>query len=174
MIDHFRTLARYHVWATRTLLEQSIARLSETDYRRDCGLFFQSIHGTLNHLLVGEHLLWFSRFERGVSPGGIALDDEAETNRQRLSERLLAAAQDWEPYICTLTDERLAGNFSYTSSKGVALTLPFSATLAHVFNHATHHRGQISAALTMMGHPGPVLDMVYMLQDEQARSRQQQ
>lgn len=32
------------------------------DYRRDVGLFFRSIHSTLNHLLVGEHLLWFVRF----------------------------------------------------------------------------------------------------------------
>ena len=45
-------------------------------------------------------------------------------------------------------------------------TLPFGATLAHVFNHNTHHRGQITAALTAMGQPAPELDMVYMLQAE--------
>jgi hypothetical protein len=42
--------------------------------------------------------------------------------------------------------------------------LAFAATLAHVFNHSTHHRGQITAALTAMGQPAPELDMVYMLQ----------
>ncbi len=45
-------------------------------------------------------------------------------------------------------------------------SLPFAATLAHVFNHRTHHRGQITAALTAMGQPAPELDMVYMLQAE--------
>lgn len=42
-------------------------------------------------------------------------------------------------------------------------------TLGHVFNHGTHHRGQISAALTSLGQPAPELDLVTMLQGEQAR-----
>jgi len=45
-------------------------------------------------------------------------------------------------------------------------SLTFAAALAHVFNHSTHHRGQITAALTAMGQPAPELDMVYMLQAE--------
>jgi uncharacterized damage-inducible protein DinB len=44
--------------------------------------------------------------------------------------------------------------------------LPFAATLAHVFNHSTHHRGHIAAAMTAMGQPAPELDMVYMLEAE--------
>ena len=45
-------------------------------------------------------------------------------------------------------------------------SLPFAATLWHVFNHSTQHRGQITAALTAMGQPAPEFDMVYMLQAE--------
>ena len=44
--------------------------------------------------------------------------------------------------------------------------LAFAATLVHVFNHSTHHRGHIAAALTAMAQPAPELDMVYMLQAE--------
>ena len=44
--------------------------------------------------------------------------------------------------------------------------LAFAATLAHVFNHSTHQRRQITAALTARGQPAPELDMVYMLQAE--------
>jgi uncharacterized damage-inducible protein DinB len=164
LADHFRTLARYHVWATRKLLEEHVAMLTEADYRRDCGLFFKSIHGTLNHLLVAEHQLWFSRFALGVSPGGVALNAEAEPDRTRLAERLLSAARAWEPFVETLPEDRFGSMFSYATSKGMPATLPYAATLAHVFNHSTHHRGQITAALTMMGHAGPELDLVYMLQ----------
>ena len=170
--DHFRTLARYHVWATRRLLEQHIALLTDADYRRDCGLFFNSIHGTLNHLLVGEGLLWQRRFIDGVSPSGVQLDDEAEPDRARLAQRLIDVAQAWPPYIERLTETDFDRPFHYATSKGEPTATPFGATLAHVFNHATHHRGQITAALTMMGHPSPVLDLVYMLRDPaQAASR---
>ncbi|TMH10097.1 MAG: damage-inducible protein DinB, partial [Betaproteobacteria bacterium] len=60
MKNYFATLARYNAWATRKLYEH-VDSLSEDDYRRDAGLFFTSVHGTLNHLLV-SHLLWFRRF----------------------------------------------------------------------------------------------------------------
>ena len=50
--------------------------------------------------------------------------------------------------------------------RGTPASLPFAATLAHVFNHGTHHRGQITAALTALGQPCPELDLVYMLQQE--------
>jgi len=166
--DHFLTLARYHVWATRRLLDEHIALLMEADYRRDCGLFFKSIHGTLNHLLVGEGLLWQRRFIEGVSPAGLNLDDEVEPDRARLAQRLKEVVQAWLPYIERLSEADFGQPFHYATSKGEPISAPFAATLAHVFNHATHHRGQITAALTAMGHASPVLDLIYMLRDEAA------
>ena len=49
------------------------------------------------------------------------------------------------------------------------LGLPFALTLSHVFNHGTHHRAQITAAVTAMGHVCPELDLVWMLQAENAQ-----
>ena len=43
------------------------------------------------------------------------------------------------------------------------MSLPYAATLLHVFNHGTHHRGQVTAVLTSMGYPCTEMDMVYML-----------
>ena len=167
MQHHFLQLARYNQWATQRLLD-AVAVLPESDYRSDLGLFFRSIHGTLNHLLVGEHRLWFPRFAHGDSPR-LALDMEIETDRLALSHALLQGTLQWEPLIASWTPERLAGLLHYHTSKGVPQSLPFAATLAHVFNHGTHHRGQITAALTHMGHTCPVLDLVYFLQEEAAR-----
>ena len=47
--------------------------------------------------------------------------------------------------------------------------MPFAPALGHVFNHATHHRGQLTAAMTALGQPGPELDWVYLLQQESRR-----
>ena len=46
---HLLTLARYERWATAQLL-QHVDALDDDAYRRDVGLFFGSIHRTLNHL----------------------------------------------------------------------------------------------------------------------------
>jgi len=161
--DHFLTLARYNVWATRALLQQHVATLPDELYRRDAGLFFKSIHGTLNHLLVGEHTVWFPRFAEGVS-NRVALDAELEPDRERLLQRLVEGAERWPGLIERFDDARFAGTLDYTTTKGVPMSLPFAATLAHVFNHGTHHRGQITAALTAMGRPCPELDLVWLLQ----------
>ena len=195
MNAHFILLARYNAWATARLLG-SVAALSEADYRRDAGLFFKSIHGTLNHLLVGEHRLWFVRFSEGTSPR-VALDAELEPDRARLDARLReGAARCHElPFglprkgaVCgvarackvptllragALHPAPLRGNAipfhsvnrPCTTMRGTAASLPFAATLAHVFNHGTHHRGQITAVLTALGRPCPELDFVYYLQN---------
>lgn len=162
-VAHFTQLARYNVWATARLLG-AVGELPDADYRRDVGLFFQSIHGTLNHLLVGEHLLWFVRFAQGRSPT-MALDAEVEPDRARLDARLREGAAHWAPLIAAFGRDRWDGTLDYTTMRGTAASLPFAATLAHVFNHGTHHRGQISAALTALGRPCPVLDFVYYLQN---------
>jgi uncharacterized damage-inducible protein DinB len=163
---HFVQLARYNVWATQRLLD-AIAPVSEADYRRDLRLFFKSIHGTLNHLLVAEHLLWQRRFAHGESPS-VALDSEAEAERSRLAQVLMEGAATWEPLIASWPAARFDGRLNYTNMRGQAMSLPFASTLAHVFNHGTHHRGQISAALTQLGQPAPELDMVYFLQQQGA------
>jgi uncharacterized damage-inducible protein DinB len=161
---HFLTLARYNLWATRRLLD-AVALVPDAGYRRDLGLFFKSIHGTLNHLLVGEHLLWFCRFAESVSPR-IALNSEAEPGRARLAERLLEGASRWQPLIESWPVEHFDGVLHYATTRGQSVSSPLAATLAHVFNHGTHHRGQITAALTALGQPCPELDLIYMLREE--------
>ena len=165
--DHFATLARYNLWAVRKLCER-VDALSDGEYRRDSGLFFKSVHGTLNHLLVGEHAVWFPRFAQGVS-NSVALNTELEPERDRLRERLIEGAQRWLPLVASIPAPRFDATLDYTTTRGVPQSLPFAATLAHVFNHGTHHRGQITAAITAMGHACPEIDMVWMLQAESAR-----
>lgn len=164
--DQLRLLARYHLWATRELLRH-VDALPEADYRRDARLFFKSVHGTFNHLLLAEHEIWYRRFAEGASPA-IALDQEVEPDRRALHERLVEAALAWLPLLEVWPESRLLGQLEYRRLNGEPTTLPFAATLMHVFNHGTHHRGQVTAALTAMGRACPELDLVRMLQQEAA------
>ena len=167
MQDYFALLARYNLWATRRLYE-ALDTLPEVDYRGDTGLFFRSIHGTLNHLLVASDRIWYRRFAEGVSPRDVQLSDEIERDRQALQAALLRSAERWRELVAGFPAALYAGTITYTTMRGTAAVLPFAATLGHVFNHGTHHRGQITAALTARGHASPELDWVYMLQQEAA------
>ncbi len=165
--EYFATLARYHRWATARLLD-AIAPLPDQDYRRDVGLFFDSIHGTLNHLLVAEDL-WHARFAEGRSPV-VALDAEMSADRVEVARMLREAAARWEALVASIPISRHVEKLAYRTMRGNDVTLPFAATLGHVFNHGTHHRGQITAAISGLGAGrtlAPELDLVYMLQQEQ-------
>jgi uncharacterized damage-inducible protein DinB len=158
-----RDFARYDRWATDGLLA-AVDPLPDADYRRGIGLFFGSVHGTLNHLLVTQHL-WFRRFAFAESPC-VELGAEVEPDRGRLRAALLDGAAQWGRFVDGLDAARLAGVLDYTTMRGQAVSLPFATTLLHVLNHGTHHRGQVTAGLTMLGLESPVLDMVAMLQAE--------
>ena len=81
---------------------------------------------------------------------------------------LQADAPRWQPWAAALTAERFDSELHYTRGNGELVRLPFTPTLGHVFNHATHHRGQLTAALTALGLESPELDWVRLLQQEAA------
>src|SRR5947209_8631980 len=96
---HFATLARHGAWATERLYG-AIDDLGEDEYRRDVGLFFKSVHGTLNHLLVAEHHVWYPRFAEGIS-NRIALNAELERDRPALRAKLVEGGRRWSPLIAS-------------------------------------------------------------------------
>lgn len=163
--SYFSGLARYHAWATQRLLS-ALAGLEDAQWHRDCGLFFGSVHGTVSHLLVTDGI-WWSRFALGQSPR-IALDAVPHPERAPLVAALQADVPRWQPWAQALTAERFDGELHYTRGNGEIVRLPFTPTLGHVFNHATHHRGQLTATLTALGLESPELDWVRLLQQEAA------
>lgn len=55
-LRHFRLLANYHLWAYERLYA-SIDQLTEEQYGKDVGLFFKSVHGTLNRACFTSSML---------------------------------------------------------------------------------------------------------------------
>lgn len=163
MQHYFAMLARYHLWATEKILDQ-IATIREEDYRQDRGLFFDSIHGTLNHMLVAE-LHWYARFTESEPPT-LALNAEVEHDRPALDGALRTNVARWQGFIAGLEAQRFDTQLTYLRPSGEKTVTPFAASLGHVFNHGTHHRGQLSAALTGMGYACPELDLIYRVREE--------
>jgi uncharacterized damage-inducible protein DinB len=167
-------LARYNRWMNDKLYELA-ARLSDEARKRDGGAFFKSIHGTFNHLLLTDRA-WLARFtgvtvpDEFMGPGGIrSLDQElygdfAELRRERaLTDDALSA------WVSELSHEQLAGPLVFMR-RGQKLQFPLWWAVAHVFNHQTHHRGQITALLTQQGCDPGVTDLFAMLREEATRA----
>lgn len=165
--QHLRLMAGYHAWALDRLYAQ-VDALDDADYFRDSRQFFGSVHGTLNHLLLVEHL-WQSRLQHSVFPA-TGLDQELESGRDRLKQRLVAFARGWRPFVDALDAATIAGDLNYRNLQGTAFTLPFASLVLHVFNHATHHRGQVSIALLQLGREAPVMDLPYFLNELPAQA----
>ncbi len=159
MKAHFDMFAGYNAWANRRLYEAA-AGLSDAQYREDRGAFFKSVHGTLNHLLVGDRV-WMHRFTgEGTPPARLDLilfEDFAGLRAAREAEDKRIV-----DYAKGLDEAALAGIIRYrrvTSPETVEQ--PLALALAHFFNHQTHHRGQAHALLTQLADRAPELDLLY-------------
>ncbi len=158
MKAHFALLARYNAWANARIYEAAAA-LSDADYRADRGAFFKSVHGTLNHLLVGDRI-WMRRFTGvGDAPNrldAILFEDFADLRaaRDREDERIVA-------YVDSLGEQALQGLIRYrTITNPTDVEQPLAPALLHFFNHQTHHRGQVHALLTGLTGAAPSLDLL--------------
>ena len=154
--EHARTMARYNTWQNRSLYDAAEA-VGEEDRRRDRGAFFGSVHATLSHLIWADHM-WMARFDRWERPsGGIAespawVGDWATLkSKRRITDARIVR---WAEH---LTDADLGGEVAWHSgAAGREVRKPRWLLVAHMFNHQTHHRGQVHAMLTAAGaRPAP-------------------
>lgn len=165
-LEFARMMARYNHWQNRSLVAAADG-LSDAARWQDRGAFFDSIAETFNHVLWDDRI-WLARL-RGDR------EIEAQINARH---PYTDAPRDWSQFI----DERAALDeniLSFTDAltqtdleravswrRGddeVETNLGFN--LAHMFNHQTHHRGQIHAMLTAAGaRPEPTdLQMLLLL-----------
>ncbi len=54
-------------------------------------------------------------------------------------------------------------NLEYQNTKGLSQSTPIFSVLTHLFNHQTHHRGQITTLLFQNGIDPGITDLIYYL-----------
>lgn len=168
-VDWVHALARYNRFMNDSLYALA-ATLSDEERKRDVGAFFASIHGTFNHLLVADRI-WLARFTGASVPDGMmgpgirSLDQVLHADFEELRRERAITDDDLSAWVSELTDERLAAPLVF-ARRGRQQSAPLWWSVAHVFNHQTHHRGQITTVLTQLGHDPGVTDLVAMLREE--------
>jgi uncharacterized damage-inducible protein DinB len=141
MIDraYVQRMARYNRWQNENLYGVA-DRLPDEERRRERGAFFGSIHKTLSHLLWGDRI-WMSRLK-------IA--------RVGFDRTIL----DWAD---TIDPSWLAADHVYYSGATEReVTKPRWVLVSHMFNHQTHHRGQVHCLLTQAGGRPHDTDLPFM------------
>ncbi|MEI6201218.1 MAG: DinB family protein [Enhydrobacter sp.] len=158
MKTRYTMFAGYNAWANRRLYDAA-AQLGDADYRADRGVFFKSMHGTLNHLLTADWV-WMHRFT-GQGPSPERLDAIQHEHLPDLRAAREAEDRRIAAYVESLDDSKLAGSIRYRRvSTPEEFVQPLMPALDHFFNHQTHHRAQAHSVLCSFGRRGLVLDLL--------------
>jgi len=171
LADHVYQMADYNQWMNQKIYE-AVGSLTPEALHQDKGAFFGSLFATLNHLCVGD-TLWLKRFESVLQVHAAfepmlsiqapqSLNEfvannfaDLKTRRQLLDEILLEIAP-------LLSDDVLLQPIEYQNSQGVTANKTLFNLLMHLFNHQTHHRGQVTTLLSQSGIDIGVTDLVFI------------
>ena len=144
-------MAHYNSWQN-TNIRSSLSACSHQVLTADHGAYFGSILGTLNHLLWGDQI-WMSRFENGEGQRA-SVDQSSQLTktfrdwkeeREKLDQRIIRWVRD----LTQITLEEELTWFSRVYQKEMRINK--SLAIVHMFNHQTHHRGQIHSMMTAIG-----------------------
>lgn len=157
-----QTMTAYNRWMNEKIYDKA-GQLSDEERRKDRGAFFKSIHGTLNHLLLADHI-WLSRFESRDMPFDLkSLAQELITDFDALRDARVQMDDAIDRWVDSLNEADFEKDLTYrTFSNPTDKQHPLWQAVVHFFNHQTHHRGQITAMLTATGHGVDVTDLLWL------------
>jgi uncharacterized damage-inducible protein DinB len=158
-VDYFATMARYNHWMNDRLYA-ICAEFTDAERKTDRGAFFKSIHGTLNHILVGDRI-WLGRLT-GKTGQVSRLDQELHANFAELLTERRQIDGDIDAWVADLTDARLAERLTFRRViDDQERTLPVWLAAMQLFNHQTHHRGQLTTLIMQAGKDPGLTDLPY-------------
>jgi uncharacterized damage-inducible protein DinB len=148
--DYLRLLLGFHYWA-RDRVMAAVEPLTPEQYARPLGSSFSSIRDTLNHIYNAEWI-WYSRWN-GTSPTSFPKEEmpDLATLRARWSEM----EGNVRAYIDNAGESGLNRIIEYRLMSGKEGASPLWQMVAHVVNHASYHRGQVTTMLRQLGAVAP-------------------
>ncbi|APB33139.1 hypothetical protein GlitD10_0823 [Gloeomargarita lithophora Alchichica-D10] len=172
-LSQFRLMAQYNSWANNKIYDL-VASLTEEERQRNLGAFFESIHGTLNHILLGDRA-WLGRFATGTCYTFRSLQNEKlvfqleslaqilYTNFAELRYERSETDRVIEKWMQELETEMLSTRVYYSNpARGIEREHSLWFGLTHFFNHQTHHRSQATTLLHQLGRDYGVTDFLAM------------
>ena len=158
---YLQRMARYNRWQNDSVYSAA-GTLSDAARKQDRGSFFKSIHATLSHILWADRL-WMSRLSDWTPPG-IGIPDSVNLfpDWEVLKTERAASDAAFLRWADAATQADIDGDLTYANTSGVTNTRNRAVCLVQVFNHQTHHRGQVHAMLTAAGAKPEDTDVPFM------------
>lgn len=177
ILDQFKLFADYNKLMNQRILE-SAAKLTEEQLKSDRGAFFNSVLGTLNHILVGD-IIWLKRFhahpahqkaldylnelDQPKSLDALLFDDveQLKTEREKVDEIIIR-------WIKGLSESDIDDYLSYKNMAGIPQRKQIESLISHLFLHQVHHRGQATTLISQSGADFGETDILEIIDDNSA------
>ena len=148
MKDYFLRMFTYNEWASGLLIE-----VLETNKVED-----DKILKWMSHISNAE-FIWWDRMNGKT--GRVAPFDHQSLDRTK--EGIGKFHHEIRSWLGKRSLGDLSETFSYVTSRGSSYTNTYQEVLAHLINHGTHHRAQISARLRELGIAPPGTDYIFFI-----------
>lgn len=159
---YLQRMARYNRWQNENLFGAADT-LSDAARRLDRGSYFGSIHATLSHILWADKI-WMSRLSDWDAPDiGISNSKNMFEIWDELKAQRTKADRQFITWADGLQQSDIDGDLQwYSGAMGQDMIRPKAICMMQVFNHQTHHRGQVHAMLTATGAKPDDTDIPFM------------
>ncbi|QJY36566.1 damage-inducible protein DinB [Vibrio europaeus] len=158
--SNFRMLALYNQRMNQQLLSVC-EQLSPQRLNQETHSFFPSVIAHWNHILFGDlimlqrlvtnqiHVLEPQQVE--TLPTAKAINDTFVTNLEELKRLRSLVDQIYIDMTKNFTADTCKEIVVYTTTEGGEMRRNVGEFCQHIFNHQTHHRGQLTAILAQLG-----------------------
>ena len=174
LVKNFRMMSLYNQRVNTQLMARCLP-LSKESLNRDTHSFFPNVISYWNHLLFGDLIMMsrlasnnigkltsndFTLFPTPKTPLDIYFTDLKALAMVRVKLDALIVS-----YCANLTDEECAALISYKTTEGDNITKVASDVTQHMFNHQTHHRGQLTCVMSQLGLDYGCMDLPVIVEE---------
>jgi uncharacterized damage-inducible protein DinB len=178
LVNNFKMMSAYNHRINEQLISCCLS-LSSEQLAQETHSFFPSVIAYWNHILFGDLILLSRLASNNI--GGLSVGRFCDLPTPKspqdiyckgfndlvlLRRKVDALIND---YCEKLTNEECEGFINYTSTEGQAISKVVADVTQHLFNHQTHHRGQLTCVLSQLGIDYGCMDLP-MIVDEGSRS----
>ncbi|WP_252179457.1 DinB family protein [Endozoicomonas sp. 4G] len=158
--SNFRMLALYNQRMNKQLLSVC-GRLTKEQLHKETHSFFSSVMSYWNHILFGDLIMLRRLAENRLVdieeevlsslPVAKSVNDTFANSLKELIPLRERVDEIYVQFANSLDEDKCCKTVRYTTTEGSTLEKNVGEFCQHIFNHQTHHRGQLTCVLSQFG-----------------------